>query len=117
LLVLLFKFRRGECEEGMYRQTHTLSLIQRLLPNSDFSLDLILVLATFIRLHALGIVVPQQPRDLLAPAGGERMREDLNIGLVLCEHALEKVAWKCQSIPKEKCKHNGEGRVILPLRG
>jgi len=51
------------------RRTHNFSLVKLLLPKPNFFLDLILVLVALILLHAFGIVVPQQPGDLLAPAG------------------------------------------------
>jgi hypothetical protein len=82
-------------------QTYSLSLIKRPLPSSNFSLDVVLVLASFVRLHAFGVVFPQQPWDLLATAGRKRMRKDFNTGLVLGKYTLEKVAWKCQSIWKK----------------
>ena len=101
-------------------QTYSLSLIERPLPNSNFSLDMVLVLASFVRLHALGIVFPQQPGDLLATAGRERMRKDLNTGLVLGKHTLEKVAWRSVSRVGRKVYKKTPfegGRYLLPLRG
>lgn len=78
--------------------------MKRLLPNPNFFLNLLLVFTGFIILHALGIVVPKQPGDLFTTAGGEWMGEDLDIDLILSEHALEKVAWKASVDSKEKRK-------------
>lgn len=87
LQYLMFGFCRWRCRDG----THKLGFIERLLPNADFFLNLLLIFARFVLFHAFGVVASKQPGDLLATAGGERMREDLDIELVPREHALEKV--------------------------
>jgi hypothetical protein len=69
--------------------THSFhGLAQCILPATDLFEHAFFVFKEFIGPHAVGIIVSQQPWDLLATARGERMRKKLDVRLT-CEQAFE----------------------------
>lgn len=69
----------------------SLSTTKRRLPPLYIFLHLRIILATLVGAHAVGIVVFEEPRDLLATGRRERVSEEVDARLVR-EHALEQVA-------------------------
>jgi hypothetical protein len=62
----------------MYQTHYFRSLAQGLLPGTDLLEHSFLIVAKFFRIHAIFIIVSQQPRDLLAPARREWMGEEFH---------------------------------------
>lgn len=63
----------------MRRAHRFCSLAQSLFPGTDLLEHSFLVVAEFFRIHAILVIVSQQPRDLLAPARREWMGEEFHV--------------------------------------
>lgn len=70
------------------RQTSThlpFNHVQLFLPPLRFPLNLSHMLPSLLLSHPILIILPKQPLNLLASAGGELVGKDINVGLVMRE--------------------------------